>query len=103
MQEDKPDHELIAQAKHGASEAFEDLVRRYQEFIVNFVYRMTRDREAALDQAQESFVKAYRSLKSFEEKSSFKTWIASIALNTTRTYLKRSQKQLPFLETPPRF
>ena len=91
MQDNQPEDELIALAQSGAPEAFDALVRRYQEFIVNFVYRITNDREAALDVAQDSFVKAFKSLKTFQGSSSFRTWLAAISLNTARSYLKKNK------------
>lgn len=91
MQEDQSEQELIVKAQAGATDAFEILVRRYQGFIVNFVFRMTNDKEAALDRSQEVFIKAFRSLNSFQSRSSFRTWLASIAVNTTKTYLKKNR------------
>lgn len=95
MKEEAPDTELISRTVAGDARAFEALVKRYQDFIVSFLFRQTRDRELSLDQAQETFIKAHRSLGSFKGESSFKTWLATIAMNNARTILKKQRRELP--------
>lgn len=94
-QESQPDEELIAQTLRGEAGAFEILVRRYQDFVVNFLFRQTRDKELSLDQAQETFFKAYRALGSFRGQSSFRTWVGAIAMNGARTVLKKKKYEVP--------
>lgn len=84
-----PDVTLVDEAREGSLEAFEMLVRRYQTRMVNFAQAIVRDVGEAEDVAQETFVRAYRSLGRFRGDSAFKTWLYTIATNTARTALER--------------
>lgn len=79
---------LVNRAKKDDSAAYDDLIRRYQERIYATVYHMTSNHEDANDITQETFIKAYRALKSFKGDSSFYTWIYRIAVNRTINFLK---------------
>lgn len=73
---------LVERSLDGDIAAYEKLVIRYQNKILGYVVRMTNgDREEAEDVAQETFIKAYRSLDSFRGQSSFSTWLYKIATN----------------------
>ncbi len=82
------DMALVKRAKQEDSAAYDDLIRRYQERIYATVYHMTSNHEDANDLTQETFIKAYRALKSFKGDSSFYTWIYRIAVNKTINFLK---------------
>jgi len=88
-----PDHTAVNEARAGNVEAFEALVLRYQGKIVNYTSAMTRDASDAEDVAQETFIRAYRSLNKFRGDSSFKTWLYRIATNVARTHLGRRARQ----------
>jgi RNA polymerase sigma-70 factor, ECF subfamily len=81
--------ELVNRARHGELEAYDQLVRRYQERIYATVYHMTANHEDANDLAQEAFIKAFHALKTFKGGSSFYTWIYRIAVNKTINFLKQ--------------
>jgi RNA polymerase sigma-70 factor (ECF subfamily) len=83
------DRELVERAQAGDTRAFDELVRKYTPKLYGLVYNMTSNREDTADLLQEIFAKAYRSLKRFLGKSSFYTWIYSIAVNMTLNYLKK--------------
>lgn len=83
------DRALVDEAKSGSLDAFEGLVRRYQHRVVNYVQAIVRDSGEAEDVAQETFIRAYRSLGRFRGESAFKTWLYTIATNTARTSLER--------------
>lgn len=85
--------ELVRRARRGSLEAYDELVRRYQERIYATIYHMTSNHEDAHDLAQETFVKAYRVLKSFKGTSSFYTWIYRIAVNKTINFLKQRRNR----------
>ncbi len=87
---------LVRQARQGDLEAYDELVRRYQERIYATVYHMTSNHEDANDLAQEAFIKAFRALNSFKGGSSFYTWVYRIAVNKTINFLKqrRNKSQL---------
>jgi len=73
----------------GREDGFEELVRRYQRPIVAYVYRMVGDYDAALDLAQEVFIKVYNSLGRYRPEFKFSTWIYRIAHNAAIDHLRR--------------
>ena len=91
-----PDFIAVNEARTGNGDAFEALVLRYQGKIVNYASAMTRNASDAEDVAQETFVRAYRSLHQFRGDSSFKTWLYRIATNVARTHrrLRAGQSRL---------
>ena len=83
------DTELVVRALAGREDGFEELVRRYQRPIVAYVYRMVGDYDAALDLAQEVFIKVYNSLGRYRPEYKFSTWIYRIAHNAAIDHLRR--------------
>ena len=83
------DAELVVRALSGREDGFEELVRRYQRPIVAYVYRMVGDYDAALDLAQEVFIKVYNSLGRYRPEFKFSTWIYRIAHNAAIDHLRR--------------
>ncbi|HEX3558277.1 MAG TPA: sigma-70 family RNA polymerase sigma factor [Pyrinomonadaceae bacterium] len=84
------DSELVLSALAGREDGFEELVRRYQRPIVGYVYRMVGDYDAALDLAQEVFIKVYNSLTRYRPEFKFSTWIYRIAHNSAIDHLRRA-------------
>jgi len=84
---------LVRRAKSGSLEAYDELVRLYQERIYSTVYHMTANHEDANDLAQDTFIKAYQALASFKEESSFFTWVYRIAVNKTINFLKQRKNK----------
>ena len=80
---------LVAAAKCGDTLAFERLVLRYKSRVFAMAKRITKNREDAEDVVQESFHKAFRHLKNFQEKSRFSTWMTRIAMNEAFMLLRR--------------
>src|ERR671921_156498 len=83
------DTELVVRALAGREDGFEELVRRYQRPIVAYVYRMVGDYDAALDLAQEVFIRVYNSLGRYRPEFKFSTWIYRIAHNAAIDHLRR--------------
>lgn len=75
------DIELINRAKKGDERAFTELVRRYEDMVYSFSYKVCRDREKATETLQDTFVNVYRNLSAFKGKSKFSTWLYSIVAN----------------------
>jgi RNA polymerase sigma-70 factor (ECF subfamily) len=73
----------------GEIAAFESIVRRWQNPLVNLAYRFCRDRGRAEDMAQEAFLRAYRALGSWRRDAAFSTWLFALATNLYRTELRR--------------
>jgi len=86
------DMELVAKAQEGDTYAFDELVRRYTPKLYGLIYNMTSNREDTSDLLQDVFAKTYRSLKRFMGRSSFYTWIYSIAVNMTLNFLKKRRR-----------
>ena len=86
--------ELVRRAQSGDLEAYDELVKRYQERIYATVYHMTSNHEDANDLAQDSFIKAFQALKSFKGGSSFYTWLYRIAVNKTINFLKQRKNRM---------
>src|ERR1051326_4567253 len=84
---------LVNKARQGDLEAYDELVKRYQERIYATIYHMTSNHEDANDLAQEAFVKAFHALKSFKGGSSFYTWVYRIAVNKTINFLKQRKNK----------
>jgi RNA polymerase sigma-70 factor (ECF subfamily) len=84
-----PDIELVARTQGGDARAFDELVVKYSPRLYGLVYNMTSNHEDANDLLQDVFAKAYRSINGFRGKSSFYTWIHSIAVNMTINFLKK--------------
>ena len=88
---DLDDSQLVKRFKEGEEKAFNQLVLRHQKRIYDLIYRMTRNREDSADLSLEVFVRAYKNLRNFEERSSFYVWLAKIAVNLSLNFLKREK------------
>lgn len=88
-----PDAQLVARAKDGDTAAFDELVVKYSPKLYGLIYNMTSNREDTNDVLQDVFSKAYRSIGRFRGKSSFYTWIYSIATNMTLNFLKKRKRR----------
>jgi RNA polymerase sigma-70 factor (ECF subfamily) len=87
------DKELVKRVQKGDKGAFDVLVLKYEQKIVNLVMRYVRDPEQALDITQEAFIKAYRALPRFRGDSAFYTWLYRIAVNTAKNYLAAQRRR----------
>jgi RNA polymerase sigma-70 factor (ECF subfamily) len=95
LESPEPEHEseLVRRARKGDLQAYDDLVKRYQERIYATIYHMTSNHEDANDLAQDSFIKAFQALKSFKGGSTFYTWLYRIAVNKTINFLKQRKNR----------
>jgi len=89
------DRALVERAARGDREAFGLLVRRHQDRVFNVAYQVVRNREDALDVAQDAFVKAFASLPSFKGEASFSTWTHRIVVNLAIDCLRRRRRAGP--------
>jgi RNA polymerase sigma-70 factor, ECF subfamily len=87
------DPDLIALARKGSEKAYRELLGRYQRPVFSLVYRMVRDRELAEDIAQETFVKVFNHLGSYNPKYKFSSWIFKIASNLAIDHLRKKEPQ----------
>jgi RNA polymerase sigma-70 factor (ECF subfamily) len=86
------ERELVARARAHEEAAFESLFRRYRDKIYRVVYGWCLDSEVAMDLTQDVFLKAFRSIGSFKEESSFYTWLCRIAINRCMDYCRQKRK-----------
>jgi RNA polymerase sigma-70 factor (ECF subfamily) len=86
------DSDLVAATLAGNSEAFGTLVERYDRAVFNLTLRTLRDREEAKDTTQETFFKAFRSLRTFRPTAKFSTWIFAIAYHACCDRLARRKR-----------
>src|SRR5476649_2612128 len=91
MQSKLSDTELIEQTLAGNQQAYADLVKRHQRFVFTLALRFAKNREDAEEIAQDCFIKAYRSLSSFQQQSKFSTWLYSIVYTTAMTFLRKKR------------
>jgi RNA polymerase sigma-70 factor (ECF subfamily) len=94
------DEDIVRRCLAGDRDAYGVLVQRYQGRIVGYVQRMVRDREQALDIAQEAFLKAWVHLARYDSQWRFSTWIYSIASNAAIDHLRRRKKRMVSLDEP---
>lgn len=88
------DEELILEfQQNNTQEAFEILVHRYKNSLVNFVYRFLGDYEACIDVVQETFIKVFRYKNSYSTIAKFSTWIYTIAGNLAKTEYQRRKRR----------
>jgi RNA polymerase sigma-70 factor (ECF subfamily) len=87
-QESLGDEALVVRAQSGDKKAFESLVLRHQSKILNLCFRLIGRTQASEDLAADIFAEAFRSLKQFQRKSKFGTWLYRIALNLSYRHLK---------------
>lgn len=83
---------LVRRCREGDTEAFESLVRKYQDPVFSIAYRMVGDREEARDLAQESFIRAYEAIDSYNSKMPFRSWLYRICTNASIDLLRRRGK-----------
>lgn len=93
------DEDLMLDCKKGDLSAYELLVRRYQDAIINYIHFTINDYHRAEDLAQETFLRVFKHASRYEVKASFKSWLYTIATNLTRNEIRnRARRNTYFLE-----
>ena len=87
MGDNRADQALVERVQSGDKAAFDLLVLKYQNKVINLISRYIRDSGEVYDVAQEAFIKAYRALPNFRGDSAFYTWLYRIAINTAKNHL----------------
>ena len=80
--------DLVARACQGDQEAFRLIFERYSRPMISFIYDLVSNREVAEELTQETFVRAYRSLRTLREETKLSTWLFGIAKNVARESLR---------------
>lgn len=87
------DKEIIQKVLEGDNDAFGLLVEKYQTKVYNLALRMSGSEDDAFDLAQESFIRAWRSLGSFQFESSFSTWLFRLSSNICLDYIRARKRR----------
>ena len=90
------DEILIEKFQNGDNYAFDQLVRRYKEPLLNFVYRFVGDLTEAEDIVQDTFFRVYKNKHYYKNVAKFSTWIYTIAGNLAKTELRRRKRRKIF-------
>lgn len=90
---DPSDNQLVERTQAGDARAFDELVVRFSPRLYGLIYNMTSSHEDTNDLLQEVFAKAYRSIRGFQGKSSFYTWMHTISVNMTINFLKKRNRR----------
>jgi RNA polymerase sigma-70 factor (ECF subfamily) len=96
---DKQDAECVRRTVAGDSDAFEELVIRYQKPVFNAICRMVRNEEDAKEIAQNVFMKAFLNLGKFDRERRFFSWLYRIAMNDSINFIASSHPAEPLLES----
>ena len=96
------DEDVVTAVLAGETERFEELVRRHQRPIINFLYRMVGNFDVALDLSQDVFVRVYASLSRFDARYRFTTWLYRIASNCAIDHLRKRRPAVTSLDSPQR-
>ena len=93
---DQNEVRLVKRAKQGDMHAFEELILQHEKIVYNVALRMMNHSEDAKDISQEVFLKAYRNIGNFDERSQFSTWIYRITANTCIDEMRKRKGRQSF-------
>ena len=94
MPDNITDKEIIERVKNGDKKAYDLLVLKYQQRVINLISRFVKNHADALDISQETFIKAYKALPNFRGESAFYTWLYRIAVNTAKNHLTVQSRKI---------
>jgi RNA polymerase sigma-70 factor (ECF subfamily) len=99
---DESAHErtLVLRAQRGDREAFEELVKMYEQTVLRLAMQLVRSEDEARDLYQESFLKIYRSLGRFRFHSRFSTWVYRVVMNVCLDHLRKTKRRREVSPTP---
>ncbi len=90
--DDASDEALALALQGGEERALDELVRRHQQRLYSVAYRMTFNREDALDITQDAFIKAYRKIGSWKPTGSFQAWLLRLTTNQAIDHIRRRKR-----------
>ncbi len=94
------DLEKVRASQAGDHEAFDFLIDKYKDVVYAVAYRFAHDQDLAMDLAQDTFIRAYKGIKSFKGRSSFSTWLYRIAMNTCIDYTRKHSRSVASQAVP---
>ncbi len=93
-QERTEDRDLVMYAQNGDVDAFERLVERYDRRVLSLAFSFTRNSDDAKDIYQETLIRAYNSIRKFQMKSEFSTWLYRIASNVCISFKYKQRRSM---------
>src|SRR5229473_6935008 len=90
--------DLVARACQGDQEAFRLIFERYSRPVISFIYDLVSNREVAEELTQETFVRAYRNLKTMREETKLSTWLFGIAKNVARESIRARRRDNSYVD-----
>ncbi len=90
------DEQLIKKFQNGDIGAFNQIVHRYKDRLINFIYRFVNDIDKSEDLTQDTFLKLYTHKDSYKEIAKFSTWLYTIAANLAKTELRKIKRRKTF-------
>ena len=94
------DQVLIQKVLEGNKSSFEQLMRKYNRKIYNFIFRMVRDKEITNELTQDFFIKIFSVINKYNFEYKFSTWACRICYNLVIDYIRRNQMKLDSLDNP---
>jgi RNA polymerase sigma-70 factor, ECF subfamily len=97
------DNALIENARAGDARAFSALVKKYEQLVYGYSFKVCRDRDKAAETLQDTFINVYKSLDQFNNKSKFSTWLYSIVTNNClmKRRKRKIDQEMVYLDEPP--
>ena len=99
----RADYELVKKAKAGDGRAYDQLMAMYHDAVFNIILRMVHNRQEAEDLTQETFIKAYNSIASFNEEYAFSTWLFKIATNHCIDFFRKRKLKTFSMDEPVKY
>ncbi len=94
----KTDQQLVEEVRAGKRASFSELVKRHQRGMLRLSMRFMKDLDVAQDVVQDAFIKSYEKIHMFEGRSSFKSWLCQITVNTARNKLRENRYDFSDIE-----
>jgi len=94
------DRQLVLKCREMQEQAYQDLMRRYEGYIYRLCHNFTGTREDALDLTQETFIKIFQGLDTYQLNRPFKPWLRQVAVNTCIAFLQKRSSLPLFLDQP---
>ena len=93
------ENDLVHRLKLGQNQAYAVLIRQYQSRLFNIIYGITMDREESSDILQDVFLKVYRNINQFEQKSGLYSWLRRISINESLNWRRKVKRRFRFSHT----
>ena len=94
----KDEDKLVEEVLQGENSSFELLLQPYRQGFLNMAYRVTGDREEAMEVCQDALLKIFKYLKSYKKGRSFKTWSYKILMNASYDFLREKKSIFLLIE-----